>query len=182
MIRRIAFFLVWACALFAALAPAAGAAVRGPDGFYRTGSAIQTANHWPFTIQVFAIWHETRELPPSKDRRAMIDLDTDKRFSLRMLRELDAERLRGGLREGLCRNGFTDDAIVGRFLAPLQGTLANGRAIWIEYDANAKRTRLVVDGGGSSSVDGAEFMRATWSVWFGKSSPSGLGDELLGEM
>jgi hypothetical protein len=42
--------------------------------------------------------------------------------------------------------------------------------------------RLVVDGGASSAVDGVQFMRAIWSLWFGKSSPLGLGDELLGDL
>jgi hypothetical protein len=160
----------------------AQAAQRGADGYYRTGSAIQTANHWPFTMDVFAIWHDTKQLPSAKTRQAMIDLDADKRFTMRMLRELDADKLRGGLREGYHRNGYNDDAAIERFLSPLLGTLPNGKAMWILYDPGSKQTRLLVDGGASASVEGVAFMKATWSIWFGKSKPSNIGDELIKEL
>ncbi len=163
------------------ISPAVRAAQRGADGYYRTGSAVQTASHWPFTMEVFTIWHHTRRLPSANTRRAIIDLDADKRFTLQMMRDLDADKLRGGLREGFHRNGYKDDAVIARFLAPLSGTLAKGKTIWIFYDAATKRTRLVVDAN-ASSIEGVELMRAVWSIWFGNSKPSDLGDALIKEL
>jgi hypothetical protein len=181
MITKLVLLLTATVAVVA-MSSDAWAAQRGADGYYRTGSAIQTANHWPFTMDVFAIRHDVKQLPAVRTRQAMIDLDVDKRFSMKMLRELDADKLRGGLRDGYHRNAYTDDAVIGRFLSALTGALANGRAMWIVYDAGAKQTRLVVEGGATTSVDGITFMKATWSIWFGKSKPSDIGDALIKDL
>jgi hypothetical protein len=158
------------------------AAQRNADGYYRTGAAIQTANHWPFTMNVLSIWHETKELPSPKSRQAMIELDADKRFAMRTLRDLEGDKLRGGLREGYHRNGFTDDAVIASFLSALPSTLPSGKSMWITYDATAKQTRLLVDGGSSSAVAGVAFMKGTWSLWFGKAKPDDIGDALLKDL
>jgi hypothetical protein len=181
MIARFVTLLSIVAALLT-LSSAARAAQRASDGYYRTGSAVQTANHWPFTIDVFAIWHDTWQLPSMNTRQALINLDVDKRFTMQMMRDLDAGRLRDGLREGFHRNGYTDDAIIDRFLAPLTGTLAKGKTMWILYDATEKRTRLLLDANASSSIVGVEFMRATWSLWFGNSKPSDIGDALIKDL
>jgi hypothetical protein len=174
--------LVAVVATLLTLSSKAPAAQRAADGYYRTGSAVQTASHWPFTIDVFAIWHDTRQLPSTSTRQALIDLDADKRFTMEMMRDLDADKLRDGLRAGFHRNGYADDAVIDRFLAPLTGTLAKGKAMWIFYDATEKRTRLLVDANASSSIEGVEFMRATWSIWFGNSKPSDIGDALIKDL
>jgi hypothetical protein len=180
----IARFLTLAAAatVLLTISPMAPAAQRAADGYYRTGSAVQTANHWPFTIELFTIWHDTMQLPPANTRRAIIDLDADKRFTLQMMRDLDADKLRTGLREAFHRNGYADDATIDRFLAPLSGTLANGKLMWIYYDATEKRTRLLVDANALSSIEGFDFMRATWSIWFGNSKPSDIGDALIKDL
>jgi hypothetical protein len=174
--------LVTTAAAVALVASVALAEPRGADGYHRTGTAIQTANHWPFTIDVFAIWHEARELPRARSRQAMIDLDADKRFAMRMMRDLDGDKLRGGLRDGYRRNGFADDAVIAGFLSAIPSTLPNGKTLFITYDASAKQTRLLVDGGASASVDGVAFMKATWSIWFGNSKPQDIGDALLKDL
>ena len=153
----------------------------GPDGFVRTGQGIQTASHWPFTIEVFTIAHDIKALPEQKTRQAMIDADVDKRFSLRMLREVEAAKLRAGLRDGYKRNGYADNERIDRFLAGFSDA-PKGKAMSIVYDAGAKETRLIVDGAVTTTVDGSAFMKATWSIWFGKSKPVSLGDELIKEL
>ena len=158
------------------------AAPPGPDGYFRTGEATQTANHWPFTIDVFSIAHDVKQLPTAKTRQAMIEVEVDKRFVMRMLRDVDADKLRSGLRDGYKRNGYSDSARIDRFLAGLAGTLPKGKAMWITYDAGAMQTRLVVDGGASVTVEGVPFMRATWSIWFGKSKPADVGDALVSQL
>jgi hypothetical protein len=160
------------------LAAPAAAATKGADGYFRTGDAVQTANHWPFTIELFAIWHDVSELPSEKSAKALVELDADKRFSMRMMRDLDTSRLRAGLRDGYTRNGFTDAARVDRLLAALTGTLAKDSVLWITYDAKTKETRLTTDKGASASVIGVDFMRATWSIWLGKAKPQELSASL----
>jgi hypothetical protein len=179
----IALLLAAAVAAVVALAArSARATPTSPDGFHRTGSAVQTANHWPFTMDVFAIWHECRDVPATRSRQALVELDADKRFTLRMLRDVDADRLRAGLRDGYHRNGYTDDGRIDRFLSALTGTLPSGKVVWIVYDAPRKTTRLVVDGGATATMDGVAFMEATWSIWLGRSKPSELGDALVRDL
>jgi hypothetical protein len=165
-----------------AAAPQALAAPPGPDGFVRTGEGVQTASHWPFTVDVFVIAHEIKTVPDVKTRQAMIELDVDKRFSLRMLRDLDAAKLRSGLRDGYRRNGYSDGERMDRLFAGVPDGLPKGKRMSIGYDAAAKETRLVVDGAATATVDGVAFMKATWSIWFGKSKPATLGDELVKEL
>jgi hypothetical protein len=43
-------------------------------------------------------------------------------------------------------------------------------------------TRIVVDGGASAPIEGVPFMKAAWSLWFGKSKPSDIGDALLSQL
>jgi hypothetical protein len=173
---------VSALLIVATVSAPSAAATPGQDGYYRTGEGIQTANHWPFTIEVFAIWHDVKQLPSTKSRKAMIELDADKRFSLRMMRNVDADRLRGGLRDGFHRNGYQESTAIEQLLSALTGTLPKGQVIWISYEASSRRTRMIVDGGATAEVDGIAFMRATWSIWFGDSKPSDLGDALINKL
>jgi hypothetical protein len=70
----------------------------------------------------------------------------------------------------------------GEAACQLSGTLPKGKALWITYDAQAKVTRIVVDGGASAPIEGVPFMKAAWSLWFGKSKPSDIGDALLSQL
>jgi hypothetical protein len=36
-----------------------------------------------------------------------------------------------------------------------------------------------VQGQGAASVDGVDFMKAVWSIWFGKIDQPSLGDQLI---
>jgi len=154
----------------------------GPDGFHHTGDAVQTASHWPFKVDLFAIGHDMKQLPGEKSRKAVVELATDKRFTLRMLRAVAVERLKKGLRAGYERNGFKDAARIEALLGALTGEeLAKGAVVTIAFDREAKRTTLSAPGG-SATVEGADFMRATWGIWIGKSDPADMGDRLIADL
>jgi len=153
------------------------------DGYYHTGDGIQTAAHWPFTLELFSVAHDTKELPASKTRKAMIEMDADKRLTLRMLRDVPTEHLKMGLQDRYQLNGYSNTEKIHQFLTPLHGaTVPTGSTLIISYDAKSKVTTLEAAGGLSASVEGADFMQATWKIWFGLSKPATLGDQLLSKL
>ena len=94
-----------------------------------------------------------------------------------MLRTVDAERFRKALREGYEKNGYRDGANVDKLVAAIQGEVKEGDIVTVVWDPAARRTTLYADGR-QASVDGVDFMKATWSIWFGNidqpSVPQGL--------
>lgn len=151
--------------------------------YQRTGQAVQIGNHWPFRIEICSITHEVKRLPAVKSSQAVIDLEADKRLTLEMLRDIDMERFTFMLRAGYRRNGYDDVKRVTALLQALSGKeLKKGDVVTIRYDPATKVTRLAVKGGETSSVEGVDFMRATWSLWFGKTSPSDMGEQLASLM
>jgi len=52
--------------------------------------------------------------------------------------------------------------------------------VTIAYDSTAKTTTFSVGGGGGTvSVPGVDFMKGTWSIWFGKIDQPSLGDAMI---
>jgi len=61
--------------------------------------------------------------------------------------------------------------------------IKEGQFVTITYDSGAKSTTIrVLGGGGSATVSGVDFMKATWSIWFGKIDQPSLGDALISKM
>ena len=48
----------------------------------------------------------------------------------------------------------------------------------ISYDA-AKKATTITSPGGSATVGGEDFMKATWSIWFGKIDQKTSATQLL---
>jgi hypothetical protein len=155
VLRFVVSALCLSIAVVAATRGAAGAP-QAADGFYETGKAIQTAHHWPFSIDVFAMWHYMKQLPQTKTKQAIIDADIDKRFALATTYEFS------------------------KVLATLaDASLKKDDVLNIVYDARAKTTTFGRTNGPSTQVDGVPFMTATWSIWFGSSRPGDIGDRLM---
>ncbi len=175
-LSRIACSVALAAGLVRPTLAAAGAA---PDGYHHTGDAVLKANHWPFTIELFAVAHDMKDLPAEKSRQAVIALDTDKRLTLRFLRDMDPDRITQWLENEYARGGFRDAerirAVVGAFGA---ARLAKDEQAVIQYDAATQVTTVTVGSGAAVPVKGVDFMRATWAVWFGRS----LGDSLVARL
>ncbi len=72
--------------------------------------------------------------------------------------------------------------IVDRYLSAFSGDLAKGSWIRVFYDASTKTTTVRVDGGGTASVHGYDFMKATWSSWLGEVDPPRVADALVANL
>lgn len=168
-------FALGAVVLFAL--PAA-ALERDPDGYYHTGAGVRVKKVAFINVKVYAIDHYMKDLPASKSKQAVIDADVDKRFSWKMLRTVESEKIKNALREAFAKNGYGDGTKINAFLGSFGKELKEGDQVTIHYDA-AEKTTTVTSPSGSATVPGEEFMRATWSIWFGKIDQPNLSDSLL---
>jgi hypothetical protein len=168
-------FALAAVVLFAL--PAA-ALERDRDGFFHTGEGVRVKKVAFINVKVYAIDHYMKDLPQAKSKQAVIDAAVDKRFSWKMLRTVDAEKIKNALREAFAKNGYSDSAKIDSFVGSFGKELKEGDQVTIKYDA-ARKATTVTSPSGSATVSGEEFMKATWSIWFGKIDQPNLGDSLL---
>ncbi|MFO0666388.1 MAG: chalcone isomerase family protein [Polyangiaceae bacterium] len=165
-----------------AFASPASAIEPGKDGFYHTGSGVRTKSVAFVSVKVYAIRHDMKCLPSAKAKQAIIDADCDKRFSWRMLRDVDSEKIQNALREAFKNNNYGDAGKIDAFLSGFKGELKEGNGVSISYSADKKATTLWVQGGGSTTVAGADFMKAVWSIWFGNMDQRSLTDALMSNL
>ena len=147
-----------------------------------TGSGIRVKSIAFIDVNVYAISHYMKQLPPAKSKQAVIDMDTGKKFVLTLKRDVDHEKIVEALKGAYAKNGYTDSAKTGQFLGVLKGELKEGSSVTIVYDADKKATTLTATGGGSATVPGVDFMKATWSIWFGNIDQPELGDEMISRL
>jgi chalcone isomerase-like protein len=168
-----------AVAALALFALPANALERDRDGYFHTGEGIRYKKVAFINVKVYAIDHYMKDLPQQKSKQAVIDAEVDKRFSWKMLRTVDAEKIRNALREAYAKNGYSDNAKIAPFVDALSNKeLKEGDQVTIKYDATKKVT-TITSPAGTASIAGEDFMKATWSIWFGKIDQKDLGDELL---
>ena len=185
--RSFAFFAFFA-ALFAlcsfasvtTVTPAfADAPAPAADGYIFTGSGVRTKTVAIITANVYSIRHDMKGPLPPRNKRAVIDADQDKRFSWRMMRDVDSEKIQKAMREGFAMNGFGDSGKIERFVGAFNKEIKEGNGVSIAYNATTKATSIWVQGQGSATVEGVEFMKAVWSLWFGRNDQPSLGDALI---
>ncbi|HEX8951517.1 MAG TPA: chalcone isomerase family protein [Polyangia bacterium] len=156
----------------------ASALERDRDGYFHTGEGVRYKKVAFINVKVYAIDHYMKDLPQQKSKQAVIDADVDKRFSWKMLRSVDAEKIKNALREAYAKNGYGDAAKINPFVDSIAKELKEGDSVTIKYDA-AKKATTITSPAGSATVQGEEFMKATWKIWFGNIDQKHLGDELL---
>lgn len=167
---------------FVASASDAFALERLSNGYYHTGDGIRVKKILFASVNVYAIGHEMKELPPAKTKQAVIDADVGKRFVWKMKRDVGSEKIHNALSEAYAMNGYTDQAKIGQFLGVFQNELKENQIVTITYDADKKATTLAVEGGASATVAGVDFMKATWRIWFAKIDQPSLGDALISRL
>jgi hypothetical protein len=181
MKRMLLVLLALGLALFAA-APAL-ALDKGADGYYHTGDGIRVKTIAFVNFKVYAIGHDMKQLPDTKSKQAVIDLDTGKRFTWRMMRDVEPSKIQNAIKEAFAMNGFSDAGRIGQFVGAFTGDLKEGQFVTITYDSDAKSTTIrVLGGGGSATIPGVDFMKATWSIWFGKIDQPSLSDALISKL
>ena len=156
----------------------ASALERDHDGYFHTGEGIRYKKVAFINVKVYEIDHYMKDLPPQKSKQAVIDADVDKKFSWKMLRSVDADKIKNALREAYAKNGYGDAAKINSFVDSIAKELKEGDSVTIRYDA-AKKATTITSPAGTATVPGEDFMKATWSIWFGKIDQKDLGDNLL---
>lgn len=150
------------------------------DGWVHTGDAVRTKSVGPFTAKVYAIRHDMKEKPSSKSKQAVIEANVDKKFTWRMLRDVDSDKIKKALREAFQMNGFGDGGRIEQFVGAFnKDEVKEGSAVVISYSADKKTTTIWVQNGGSASIAGDDFMKAVWSIWLGKIDQPSMGDQLI---
>ena len=153
------------------------------DDWVHTGSAVRTKSVGPFNAKVYSIRHDMKGKPGEKSKQAIINADVDKKFTWQMLRDVDAEKIQKALKEAYAQNGFGDAARVNAFAAAFKEELKENSTVVIAYTAANKSTTIwVQSGGGRATVAGDDFMKATWSLWFGKIDQPSMGDQLMSKL
>ncbi len=165
-----------------ALAPSAFALERGATGWFHTGDSIRKKKVLVKWFDVYAIGHDMKELPPAKSKQAVIDLDVGKRFTWKMLRDVGNEKIQDALKEAFDMNGYKDGGKIGQFVSAFKSEIKENQYVVITYDSDKKTTTIQVQGQGTVSVPGVDFMKAVWSIWFGKIDQGSLGDDLISKI
>ncbi len=165
-------------ALFLTLASSAFA-----DPMIYTGDAVRTKSVGPFTAKVYSIRHDMKEKPATKSKQAVIDADVDKKFTWRMLRDVDSKKIQKALTEALQLNGFTDGGRIGQFVGAFnKEEVKENSAVVISYNAAAKSVTIWVQGAGSATIAGQDFMHGVWGIWLGKIDQPAMGDALISKL
>ena len=166
-----------------AVSTAAFALEPGKDGYFHTGSGIRVKKVVLVNVKVYEVNHYMKALPDKKSKQAVVDAACDKKFVLRMLRDVDAEKMRDALSESYGRTGYADKGKIGQLLNSLSTELKENSYLIFAYNAEQKTTMLKV-GDKTMSVAGEDFMKATWNIWFGSgiNDQSGLGDQLISKL
>ncbi|MDF2692671.1 MAG: hypothetical protein K0S65_1054 [Labilithrix sp.] len=148
-----------------------------------TGDGIRTKSFGPISVKIYSVRHEMKERPATKSKEAVVMADVDKQLTLRLLRDCPTSKIDKGLRESLALNGYGDQAKINQFLGALdKKEFKENTTVMITYSAVDKTTTIRVQGGGSATVAGPEFMRGVWRIWFGKIDQPTLGDQLIARL
>ncbi len=165
-------------ALFLALGTSALA-----DAWIYTGDAVRTKSVGPFTAKVYGIRHDMKEKPATKSKAAVIEADVDKKFTWRMLRDVDSSKIKKALTEALQMNGFNDGGRIGQFVGAFnKEEVKENSAVVISYSAASKAVTIWVQGAGTATIAGPDFMKAVWSIWLGKIDQPDMGDQLISKL
>jgi hypothetical protein len=152
------------------------------DDWKLTGTGIRVKTIAIVDVNVYEISHYMKEFPKTKSKQAMIDEDADKKFVWTMKRDVDKEKIQNALKDAFSMNGYSDAAKIGKFIGAFSGDLKEKGQVTIQYDAAGKKVTVTVAGGGTATVEGADFMKGVWSIWFGKIDQPKLGDQLISKI
>ncbi len=141
-----------------------------------TGTRVKTVAF--VDVDVYQAQHFVKGGGLTKSKAAIVDADVDKRVVLTMLRDVEAEKFQGAFKDGFALNGYSDAAKIGKFIGVFKAEILEKQKVTIVYDA-AKKTTTITAPGGSATVEGVEFMKAVWRLWFGKIDQPKLGDQLI---
>jgi hypothetical protein len=188
MKRNFSFFVLlsFMASLFAMISLSSHARADAPapdkDGYILTGSGVRSKSIAFVSVDVYGIRHDIKAPLPAKSKQAMIDADQDKKFSWSMRHDVDSEKIQNALKDGFKLNGYTDGGKISRFVSAFTKEIKVNQGVSISYNSATKATTIWVQGQGSATVEGVDFMKAVWSLWFGRIDQPSLGDQLISKL
>lgn len=151
------------------------------DDWRKTGEGIRVKTVVFVDVNVYKIEHFVKGEVADKTKAGIIKADVDKKFVWKMLRDVDKAKVQQTARDAFALNGYTNQANIDKYVGAY-ADLKEGSKITITYDSAKKETTISVQGGGTATVGGVDFMNAVWSVWFGKIDQPKLGDQLISKL
>ncbi len=163
------------------LAPSALAIQPDSGGWYHTGDAVRQKTVVFVTANVYSISHDMKCVVP-RSKQAVIDADCDKRFIWKMMRDVDKGKIIDAMKEAFGKNGYNDSGKINQALAAFSADFKENAYVKINYDSTAKTTTFWEQNGGSATIAGVDFMKATWKIWLGNIDPPSIGDRLIANL
>jgi hypothetical protein len=176
--RKVLALLVTLAVMVSVLSTANAEERRGKDGFLNTGSAVRTRAVSIVHVKLYAIRHDIK-CSLQKDARLVIQSLCSKRFVLRFLRDIAADKLREHLAAGFRLNGFGEREKADLVVSAFKSDVREGQTVVLRFDQATSATTIEFSDGVPMVFSGVGAMRAIWSLWFGVSDQEGLADALL---
>lgn len=153
------------------------------EDWVTTGYGVRVKSIAFIDVNVYSISHQMKGTLPAKNKQAVKDADQDKRFLWQFLRDVSCEKIQKAMRDGFAMNGYTDQAKINQYAGACNGAeMKEKSSVVITYNATAKTTTIWMQGMGSATIPGVDFMKAVWSLWFGNIDQPKLGDQLISKM
>lgn len=153
------------------------------DDWVTTGYGVRVKSIAFIDVNVYSISHQMKGTLPAKSKQAVWDADQDKRFVWQFLRDVPCEKVQKAMRDGFAMNGYTDQGKINTYAGACNGAeMKEKSSVVITYNATAKTTTIWMQGMGTATIPGIDFMKAVWSLWFGKIDQPRLGDQLIAKM
>jgi len=156
-------------------------ALHAEDVWVKTGEGVRVKNIAFINVNVYYIVHQVKGKMPAKDPSAIINADQDKLFSLSMMRDIDSQKIVNAIVEAYHKNGYSNDANALALFSVVTGDLKQNDNITLVYSAASKTVSCYFKGK-AASVGGVDFMKATWSIWFGNIDQPYLTQALMSQM
>ena len=175
--------IVLGAAAVALMVPSTARALeRNKAGWYHTGDAVITKNMLVFDVDVLAVGHDMKCLPEHRSATDVVEAGCDKRFTWRMLRDVDRETIRESLAKAYRDVDYGDGAKVRRAISAFTSDLKEGGRVTITYDAAKQVTTFQPQSGSRVDVPGEPFMHATWRTLFANADARKIGTALMSKL
>src|ERR1044072_6389609 len=99
-----------------------------------TGTGIKVKTVAFVDVNQYSISHYMQQLPATKSKQAVIDLDTNKKFQLTMQRDIPRDEFITSLKNSFALNGYSDSTKIGQFLNAFKSDLKDKQMVSIVYD------------------------------------------------
>ena len=119
------------------------------DDWKLTGSGIRVKTVAFIDVNVYSISHYMKELPPTKSKQAVIDMETGKKFVWTMKRDVDKEKIQNALKDAFGVDLATEsemvlrDKLLDAYRLPAHTSLYDAVEVYVHFLRRKFSTRLI---------------------------------------